>query len=201
MAAELTVGIWAILKDEADYVEEWLAFHILQGFSRFILYDNDSSDDTCRRATSFAKHADLQIVHWPDHPESFYSTQLLAYSDGARRFVGLTDYVAFIDVDEFLFASDYRPVGQVLAQFPSDVAAIAINQRVFGSAAQSRATEDLVTSRFTRAAAPDHHENHWFKTIARTDRIVDVDSSHSVVLSSGCLCPVGRAPFAASPRT
>jgi len=185
LAAEVTVGVCAILKNEADYVEEWLAFHTLQGVGRIILYDNNSSDDTCRRATSFAKHVDLQIVHWPDSADGFDCTQRLAYLDGARRLAGLADYVAFIDLDEFVFASDYRPLGQVLAHFPADTAAIAVNQRVFGSAAQPSSTGDLVTSRFTRAAAADHPEGHWFKTIARPDRIVEFDSVHSVVLNSG----------------
>ncbi len=185
MAAEVTVGVCAILKNEADYIEEWLAFHTLQGVGRIILYDNNSSDDTCQRATSFAKHVDLQIVHWPNFADGFYCTQLLAYFNGACRLAGLADYVAFLDIDEFLFATDYRPLGDVLARFPADVAAIAVNQRVFGSAAQPASTGDLVTSRFTMAAAADHSESHWFKTIARPDRIVEFDSSHSVVLNSG----------------
>ena len=29
LAAEPTFALCAILKDEADYIEEWLAFHIL----------------------------------------------------------------------------------------------------------------------------------------------------------------------------
>ena len=199
MAAEVTVGVCAIFKNEADYIEEWLAFHILQGVGRFILYDNNSSDDTCRRATSFAKHVDLQIVHWPDSADGFYCTQLLAYFDGARRLAGLADYVAFIDLDEFVFATDHRPLGQVLAHFPADSAAVAVNQRVFGSAAQSSSTGDLVTSRFTRAAAADHSEGHWFKTIARPDRIVEFDSSHSVVLNSGAYVLSDGRPL--PPRT
>src|SRR4030095_343436 len=185
VTAEVTVGVCAILKNEAVYVEEWLSFHTLQGVGRIILYDNNSSDDTYQRATSFAKQVDLQIVHWPDSADGFNCTQLLAYSDGARRLAGLADYVAFIDLDEFVFASDYRPLGQVLAPFPADNAALAVNQRVFGSAAQPSSTGDLVTSRFTRAAAADHPEGHWFKTIARPDRIVEFDSVHSVVLNSG----------------
>jgi glycosyltransferase involved in cell wall biosynthesis len=185
VAAEVIVGVCAIFKNEADYVEEWLAFHILQGVSRIIAYDNNSSDETCQRATSFAKYVDLQIVHWPDSGNGFNCTQRLAYLDGARRLTGLADYVAFIDLDEFVFATDYSPLGQVLAHFPADAAAVAVNQRVFGSAGQSSSTGDLVTSRFTMAAADDYSEGRWFKTIARPDRIVDFDSVHSVVLNSG----------------
>jgi len=185
LGGELGVAVCAILKNEADYVEEWLAFHILQGVSSVVLYDNNSSDDTCARARSFARHVALQIVPWPDSADGFDLTQRLAYFDGARRLSGVADYVAFLDLDEFLFASDYRPLAQVLAAFPVGTAAIAVNQRVFGSAAQARSTEGLVTSRFTMAAAADHPESHWFKTIARPERILGFDTVHSVVLTSG----------------
>ncbi len=200
MSAEITVGVCAILKNEADYIEEWLAFHTLQGVGRILLYDNNSSDDTCQRAASFAKQVDLQIVHWPDSANGFDYTQRLAYLDGARRLAGLADYVAFVDIDEFVFAADYLPMGQVLAHFPADVAAIAVNQRVFGSAAQPSSMGDLVTSRFTMAAAADHSEGHWFKTIARPDRIVEFDSVHSVVLNSGAYVLLDGRPLPPRPE-
>jgi len=185
LAAEPTFALCAILKDEADYIEEWLAFHILQGVSRVILYDNNSSDDTCERARSFAKSIDIQVISWPDSARGFDRTQRRAYVDGARRLSGAADYVAFIDLDEFLFASDYGPLGQTLAAFPTKIAAVAVNQRVFGSSGQKSSTGDLVTSRFTMTAAADYPEGHFFKTIARPDRIIRFDSVHSVVLTSG----------------
>ena len=185
MAAEPSVAVCAIMKNEADYVEEWLAFHILQGVSRFMLYDNNSTDDSRARAKAFAQRAAIRVVPWPGRPESFDVTQRLAYSDGARRLAGVADYAAFIDLDEFLFATDYRPLGQALADFPAETAAIAVNQRVFGSASQLSASQGLVISRFTRAAAADHPEAYWFKTIARPGRIVGFDTVHSVVLGSG----------------
>src|SRR6266536_1517740 len=96
LAAEPTFALCAILKDEADYIEEWLAFHILQGVSRVILYDNNSSDDTCERAWSLAKSIDIQVISWPDSARGFDRTQRRAYVDGARRRSGAADYVAFI---------------------------------------------------------------------------------------------------------
>ena len=185
MLTELTFALCAIVKDEAGYIEEWLAFHILQGVSQVILYDNNSSDDTCERARSFAKSIDIQVIPWPDSGRGFDRTQRRAYRDGARRLSGAADYVAFIDLDEFLFASDYGLLGQTLAAFPTEVAAIAVNQRIFGSSGQKSSTGDLVTSRFTMTAAADYPEGHFFKTIARPDRIVRFDSVHSVVLTSG----------------
>jgi hypothetical protein len=185
LAKELSVALCAIVKDEADYIEEWLAFHILQGVSRVILFDNHSSDDTCRRAKAFTGRLDVEIVSWPDSRDGFDLTQRLAYFEGACRLAGVVDFAAFVDVDEFVFASDCRPLGQVLAGFPDEVGAVAINQRVFGSSGLKSSDGNLVTSRFTMATAAEHPEAHWFKTIARPQRIVGFDTVHSVVLTWG----------------
>ena len=36
--AYLAATLW--VKNEASYLEEWLEFHILQGFEKFYIYDN-----------------------------------------------------------------------------------------------------------------------------------------------------------------
>jgi hypothetical protein len=193
LTKELSVALCAIVKDEEDYIEEWLAFHILQGVSRVVLYDNHSSDDTCRRARAFGLHARIEIVSWPDSTDGFDLAQRLAYYDGACRLAGVVDYAAFIDVDEFLFAADDRLLGPALAAFPEAVGAVAVNQRVFGSSGLLSSTGEPVTARFTSAAAADHPEAHWFKTIARPARVVGFDTVHSVVLTWGdYVLPDGR---------
>jgi hypothetical protein len=40
------LAICAIVKDEARYIEEWLAFHFLQGVSQVLIFDNESTDGT-----------------------------------------------------------------------------------------------------------------------------------------------------------
>jgi hypothetical protein len=47
--------ICAIIKNEADYIYEWLSYHAFLGISHFYLYDNNSMDNT--RAV---------IASWPD---------------------------------------------------------------------------------------------------------------------------------------
>jgi hypothetical protein len=194
-----SITLVAILKNEADYIEEWLAFHILQGASQVILYDNNSSDDSVRRARAFAARVGLQVIPWPDSRDGFDLTQRLAYYDGACRLNGVTDYAAFIDIDEFLFASDGRTLPQALAGFPPEVGAIAINQRVFGSSGERELREGLVTARFTMAGAADHPEGHWFKSIARPARVVGFDTVHSVVLTHGSYVLADGRPL--PPRT
>jgi radical SAM protein with 4Fe4S-binding SPASM domain len=42
----MTLAICAIVRDEAPYIAEWVAFHRLIGISRFFIYDDRSEDET-----------------------------------------------------------------------------------------------------------------------------------------------------------
>lgn len=42
------ISIAAIVKDEVEYIEEWIQFHILMGIEHFYIYDNESSDGTIK---------------------------------------------------------------------------------------------------------------------------------------------------------
>ena len=43
---EFYFSISSTMKNEGQYLEEWIEFHRLVGCEHFILYDNDSTDDT-----------------------------------------------------------------------------------------------------------------------------------------------------------
>ena len=38
------LAICALAKNESLYVEEWIAFHFLQGVSEIVIFDNESTD-------------------------------------------------------------------------------------------------------------------------------------------------------------
>jgi hypothetical protein len=81
-------SVVAIVRDEGPYLAEWVAFHRLQGFDRFLIYDNESSDDGPELAESLG----CEVLSWPGEVQ-----QLPAYHDALNR---LDDkaWAAFIDV-------------------------------------------------------------------------------------------------------
>jgi len=111
--------------------------------------------------------------------------QKMAYRDGAQHFSGKSDFVAFIDVDEFIFCEDGSSLPAALLQYASTTGAMGLNQRVFGSSGRIHPTPGFVTARFIYRAASDCSEHLYFKTIARPELIDRFDSVHSVVLSDG----------------
>jgi hypothetical protein len=180
----LTIGLCAIVRDEVRYIREWVAFHHLQGVSRLLIFDNSSTDGTGEVLRAARGEAGVFVIDCPGKDGSFDAIQRQAYQEGARFLAGEADLVLFIDADEFVYA-EQGSLGAAFANFPADMGAVAIGQRVFGSSGQRRSGRAPVTSRFTRCTPVAHLEARWFKTAARPELIERFDSVHSVVLRAG----------------
>ncbi len=183
MTEPAKLAICALAKNEAVYLPEWIAFHFLQGVSEFLIFDNHSTDDTRDTLAQIARYVPVSVVDWSG--DNFDKMQMDAYREGAKHLIGRAHWVAFIDIDEFLFSSRNYLLPVELAQFGPQVGAIAVGHRIFGSSGHTAYTPELVTSRFVRCAVPDHPQSQWFKTIARPALIDTFDSVHSVVLREG----------------
>src|SRR5690606_2975941 len=71
-------AVGAIFKNEDAYVLEWLAFHKVVGFSRFVIADNGSTDLTRQILSTLEKHEPITVVDYPDEPD--VRPQLGAYN-------------------------------------------------------------------------------------------------------------------------
>jgi hypothetical protein len=193
MAAPPTLAICAILRDERRYLLEWIAYHQLLGVSRFLLFDNQSADGSQLVLAELKRLGLLDAVRVEGRGPPVQPT---AYLAGAQFLAGKVDFVAFIDLDEFLVAAPDLP--SQLADTPADVGAIGVCQTVFGSNAQARYASDLVISRFTARAQDERAEHRWVKIIARPEAVAAFTSSHSVTLTQGWQAMTDGGPFVAA---
>lgn len=193
MAAPPTLAICAILRDERRYLLEWIAYHQLLGVGRFLMFDNQSADGS---EIVLAQLKRLGLVDTARIEGRGPHVQPAAYLAGAKFFAGKVDFVAFIDLDEFLVAAPDLP--SQLAHIAADVGAIGVCQTVFGSNGHMRYAPDLVISRFTARAQDARDEHRWVKTIARPQWIGAFTSSHSVTLTRGRQAMTDGGPFVAA---
>ena len=179
----MSLAICLMVKDEEPYLAEFLAFHALVGVSHFRVYDNGSTDGTLALLARLSTHYNIEVLPWT---VSGIERQQSAFNDACRSLAGRYDWIACIDADEFLYDPQCRPLDRWLASLPADVGAVAVNQRVFGSAGLTEIDDsDLVIRRFNRRAPVDYHENFWIKTIVRPECLSSYQFSHSVHLRSG----------------
>lgn len=143
--ADLAIG--AVFRDEAPYLAEWLAFHACMGVERFFLYDNGSTDGWRGAVAASGASERVTVLSCPG-PEG----QVRAYRDCLERFRDAADWIAFIDLDEFLFAPDGRPLPAVLEPYRAHPA-VGVNWMVFGTGGHATRPAGLVTRNYVRRGA------------------------------------------------
>lgn len=163
------LAICAIFRDEARYLEEWLHFHLAVGVEHFFLYDNHSSDGP---ETVLAPFVDAGLVTHISWPIPFHErAQSRAYADCLERTRGLNRWVAFIDIDEFLFSPTAMPLPAVLHRFEPFPGVVA-HWQVYGSNGHEEMTDEPVIERFTRRAPTGWVRNRKVKSIVDPARAV-----------------------------
>ncbi|WP_159107220.1 glycosyltransferase family 2 protein [Azospirillum sp. B4] len=198
------VTLCAIIKDEADGLLEWVAYHRLMGVDRFVIYDNGSTDGGRALLDRLAGRIDLTAIDWPSggegtvlsfpqacarllsipDPRRFdwwgdgaIGPQMRAYNHFLTYYGAETDWVLFIDADEFVVSHEGVSLPALAARYGEDPAAgaVALNWRYFGSNGLQAPDGRLVIERFTRCAPALFSGHVHMKTLARPaalDRMV-----------------------------
>jgi len=167
---ELSVG--AIMKDEAPYLIEWLEFHKIVGVERFYLYNNNSTDNTLDILQPYLQSGEVILHDWPVTPG-----QMSAYEHCLSAYKTESEWIAFIDLDEFLFPTEKDDLKEVLKEFDG-VAGVGVNQLFFGSSGHEVRPEGLQIEHFTKRAA-DNLDNHkYVKSIVRSQQVLRPSCPH-----------------------
>jgi hypothetical protein len=170
-----TVAICAIAKNEGRYLEEWVAYHHLLGFDPIRVYSHEPDDDSPAILERLAEHGLVEWREWSVPPNK--KPQWVAYEDGLEVLRGRADWVAFIDLDEFIVLPGHDSIQEFLGEH-EDLEAIAMNWKMFGSSGHLAYEPGLVIERFTRCAKPTYVGNRAVKTLARLD-VVEVPRVHT----------------------
>jgi glycosyltransferase involved in cell wall biosynthesis len=162
------LAICAIFKDEGKNLGEWIAFHRSVGVSHFYLYDNGSTDNFQEVLAEHIRAGLVTYTNWPEYPG-----QISAYKDCVNRFSGQARWIAFIDIDEFLFSPRQRDVTAILARF-RDCPALFVHSYHFGSSGHQERPEMQTTEAYTlREAIPS-----CGKTVANPRWIRGISNPH-----------------------
>ena len=181
------LAIVAILKNEGHYIKEWLDYHLLAGVNHFYLYDNDSTDNYNE---IIAPYVSAGLV--TNRIISGKSAQFAAYDDAVLNYRFYCRYMAFVDLDEFIYPKTNRSVVEIVDEIllqDLNASGVSINWQLFGSNGEDKADYSRgVLERFTRRAPVDwvvpipHRTipggNAQVKTIANPRRIYFFTSAH-----------------------
>jgi hypothetical protein len=104
------ISISTMTKNQANRLEEWILYHNNIGFEHFIIFLDDCSDNSENVLINVQHKYKIKIdiylvelmnpnyknLHWINRSHEMYNSTLNKYKN-------LTDWIAFIEVDEFIF--------------------------------------------------------------------------------------------------
>ena len=97
----LTLG--SVIRNQTHYVQPWLTFHYVNGFERFVLILHKCDDDTERKIRELPFADKIHIHHVVNDQQH---VQMSGFAWILERYGETTEWLAFIDSDEYLYASD-----------------------------------------------------------------------------------------------
>ena len=172
------LSVCAIYRDEAPYLREWVAFHRLVGVDRFYLYNNRSSDDHLEALAPYLEDGTVELRDW-----RLYPGQVAAYEHCVREHRDDSRWIAFIDVDEFLFSPTGRPVSELLADYEA-WPGVGVNRTVFGTSGHVTPPAGLVIENYVRRAR-DEDTSEMIKSIADPGQVDRCKNCHAFIYRDG----------------
>ena len=172
----------AAIKNEAAYLDEWLAFGLLEGIEHVLLYDNNSTDNTREVLQPWIDAGIVELFDWPIHWKD--GAQVKAHADALQRLRGRTRWAAFIDPDEFLFCPTGESLADVLRQY-EDHAGVVVNWQCYGSSGLKARPAGLTIESYTRRARRHWARNRRVKTIVDPEMAVAPSSGHLFTVRDG----------------
>ena len=136
------LGICAIYRWEAENLREWVAFHRVVGAERFFLYDNASEDEHLEALSPFIDDGAVTVHSWPVFPG-----QGSAYDHCLDRHGHECRWIAFLDLDEFLFSPTGRSLPEVFVLFEQHPA-VGVSRAWMGTAGHQTRPEGLLLANF-----------------------------------------------------
>ncbi|WP_417590724.1 glycosyltransferase family 92 protein [Owenweeksia hongkongensis] len=159
-----------VFKNEAPFLKEWIDFHLKRGVQKFYLSDNGSTDNFEEVMAPYVKQDLVSIsktpfTQWSIRRQAQEFNRLVQKIKGEQ---GSDCWVAFIDIDEYLFSMESRGVRDVLNSFAGkEVAAVQVNWLMFGTSGLKKLDKAKpMIEQLTKRAPMEHDENTNFKPIA-----------------------------------
>lgn len=161
--------ICAIVKDESNDIEEWIAYHRAIGVEHFYIYDNGSHIPLKFQLKSYIDNGIVTVIDFP----VIKSQQLSAYMSALQKWGNCTEWMGFIDIDEFIVPIVSDDMVNILMQYP-DIGGIGINWNIFSSCGYISRPSGGILKNYTQSLGLDPH----IKSIIRPQAVAKPLSPH-----------------------
>lgn len=167
----MKIALVSIVKNEDDYLKEFVNYYIDLGFDHIYIYNDDSDNHPSLFLEKEIKEGYITIIEViPEYIEInnknvkyFTKYQNSVYSE-AIKIYNEYDWLAFFDLDEFLEIKINKRLKELLNEY-MDYPAIGINWVIYGANGQFKKESGTVIQRFKYNNNKEEKINPHIKTI------------------------------------
>lgn len=150
------ISLCCIVKDETPYLEEWITYHRKIGVDHFFLYDNESKIPVIDTLKSLGLDSYATVIKI-----SGRAKQVKAYNDCLIRQRKVSQWIGFIDMDEFIVPKGTKGDFKAFLKKYEQFGGIGINWLIFGSGGhQNKTNRPQLESFLMRSEVGFHLNNH-----------------------------------------
>ena len=134
--------VCGIFKNEAKNMKEWLEYHLLIGVEHFYLYNNFSNDNYLEVLNPYIEKGIVTLEEWP-----IEQGQLSAYQDCYEKNRNESQWICFLDLDEFICPYKEDNIIEFLKKYER-YPSIVIYWKMFGTSGKVKKKKKLVIEEF-----------------------------------------------------
>ncbi len=173
------LALCCIVKDEAPFLKEWVAFHSLLGVEHFYVYDNMSKIPVSKILRGYVPDSRLTVRRIEGSP-----VQIPAYGDCLRNFGPQCRWLGFLDIDEFLVPLKDSDLRAMLSEF-EEYAGLVVPWRVFSSNGHLKRPSGGVLESYSRRIVTDIAHNIHCKSLVDPSRTLKPNTPHGFLYKPG----------------
>lgn len=177
------LSVCCIVKDENDYLREWLDYHRQIGAEHFYIYDNGSKQPV-REVIQMLGYGELATV--TDIPGQ--NMHVKAYQHCLDNFGYRSRWIAFIDMDEFIVPkNESASLSQLLEKYER-YGGLGVSWLIFGSNGHIEKPAGSQLANFTRRSEASFPPNRHIKSIVQPRHVQSAFKSHYFKYKPGFFC-------------
>lgn len=113
----MKIAICTLMKDGHEYLKEWLDYHLKLGIDDIYIYEDYKSKSHKDICCNY-EHVSLESVeNMINSTDTSHSRQMLLWNSFIGKYKADYDWVAFIDLDEFIFLEDGLEIKSFLENY------------------------------------------------------------------------------------
>lgn len=161
-------AICAILKNEHQYLDEWIRHHLDIGFDEIYLYEDFGSKSHNVITDNYSNVHLTQLSEIFDKIKTLNNDKQCAlYSYFYKTYKNIIDYTAFIDIDEFIMLEEGYNLQRLLNEY-QEYSGIYLFWKIYNANGIIDNPKSDILTTYTTQSEDYYHDNGWkFKSIVK----------------------------------